>query len=270
VLAVHQPNLRLFGDSDSRGQYGYRLITGAYTTSLWRMTFGFAPRIEWDARIKGRGVVGVGEAENLIHAAQLAWMPAAERRRYALTGPPPPDWFTAMQPAPWIDAHVISEGRKLAGVSLVDVPLVGVPPGQHIHVPAQTRRNVPPDVPPPDTSVRPLAIPGPARRAGRHRASRADDEPVTSTGSAGRHQAVAPSENTVMTADIETDEFIVGIAAAAYYLGYDKADSFRRARTRHPIPGEDKTDDGRPYWAPQALRSWQSKRKIAGNRPERP
>ena len=54
-VAVHQPNLRLFGDSGSRGQYGYRLITGAYTTSLWAMTFGFAPRIEWDARIKGRG-----------------------------------------------------------------------------------------------------------------------------------------------------------------------------------------------------------------------
>jgi hypothetical protein len=114
VVAVHQPNLRLFGDSDSRGQYGYRLITGAYTTSLWRMTFGLAPRIEWDARIKGRGVVGVGEAQELIHHAQLAWMPAAERRRYALTGPPSPDWFTNMQPAPWIDGHVISEGRKLA------------------------------------------------------------------------------------------------------------------------------------------------------------
>ena len=127
VLAVHQPNLRLFGDSDSRGQYGDRLITGAYTSSLWRMTFGFAPRIEWDARIKGRGVVGVGEAADMIHHAQLAWMPAAERRRYALTGPPPPDWFTEMQPAPWIDGHVISEGRKLAGVSLVDVPPVGCP-----------------------------------------------------------------------------------------------------------------------------------------------
>jgi hypothetical protein len=25
VLVVHQPNLRLFGDSDSRGQYGYQL-----------------------------------------------------------------------------------------------------------------------------------------------------------------------------------------------------------------------------------------------------
>ena len=59
---------------------------------------------------------------------------------------------------------------------------------------------------------------------------------------------------------------IVGIAAAARYLGYDKPDSFRRAPTRHPIPGEDRTGDGRPCWTPQALRSWQSKRKIAGNR----
>jgi hypothetical protein len=59
---------------------------------------------------------------------------------------------------------------------------------------------------------------------------------------------------------------IIGIAAAAHYLGYRKPDSFRRARTRHPIPGEGKTDDGRPCWTPHALRSWQSKRKIAGNR----
>ena len=94
LVAVHQPNLRLFADSDSRASYGYRLITGAYTASLWRMTFGFAPPIEWDARIKGRGVVGIGEASSLIHHAQIAWMPAAERRRYALSGPPPPDWFS--------------------------------------------------------------------------------------------------------------------------------------------------------------------------------
>jgi hypothetical protein len=43
MVAVHQPNLRLFVDSDSRGQYGYRRITDARTTSLWRMTLGFAP-----------------------------------------------------------------------------------------------------------------------------------------------------------------------------------------------------------------------------------
>jgi hypothetical protein len=32
-------------------------------------------------------VVGIGEAPSLIHHAQIAWMPTAERRRYALTGP---------------------------------------------------------------------------------------------------------------------------------------------------------------------------------------
>jgi hypothetical protein len=53
---------------------------------------------------------------------------------------------------------------------------------------------------------------------------------------------------------------------AASYLGYDKPESFRRARTRTPVPGEGKMPDGRPCWTPAALRSWQSKRKIAGNR----
>ena len=171
VVAVHQPNLRLFGDSDSRGQYGYRLITGAYTSSLWRMTFGFAPRIEWDARIKGRGVVGVGEAEDLIHHAQIAWMPAAERRRYALTGPPPPDWFTEMRPPPWIDEHVISEGRKLAGVSLVRPGGVPVPPGQHVYVSAQrtpmSRRMSRPRTPRPVPWPIPVRPGGTARRMAR-------------------------------------------------------------------------------------------------------
>ena len=111
------------------------------------------------ARIKGRGVAGIGEAEELIHAAQFAWMPAAERRRYGLTGPPPPDWFTAMRPAPWIDEQVISEGRKLAGVSLVHVS-----PGRHAHVPAKTPSDVPPDVPVHVPSPRPGTWPGQRRK----------------------------------------------------------------------------------------------------------
>jgi len=231
VVAVHQPNLRLFGDSDSRAQYGYRLITGAYTTSLWRMTFGLAPRIEWDARIKGRGVAGIGEAEELIHQAQLAWMPAAERRRYALTGPAPPDWFTGMRPAPWIDEQVISEGRKLAGVSLVTVP-----PGTRTPAPAQTRSDVPPDVP--------VSVPLPRASQPWPPAPQADPAPADGPG----------------------PDAIIGIAAAARFLGYDKPESFRRARTRSPIPGEGKLPDGRPYWPPQALRNWHTARKIAGNR----
>ena len=153
------------------------------------MTFGFAPRIEWDARIKGRGVVGVGEAADLIHHAQLAWMPAAERRRYALTGPPPPQWFTEMRPAPWIDGHVISEGRKLAGVSLVDVPPVAVPPGQDIHVPAQTRRDVPPDVPPPDTATGPQPDPAATRRPA---STGPRAPPMSPSGAPGPSRGTAP------------------------------------------------------------------------------
>ncbi len=59
---------------------------------------------------------------------------------------------------------------------------------------------------------------------------------------------------------------ITGIAAAAGYLGYDKADSFRRARTRHPIPGETRTSHGRPAWTPDMLRNWRAQRN-AGNHP---
>jgi hypothetical protein len=172
-------------------------------------------------------VVGIGEAPSLIHHAQIAWMPAAERRRYALTGPPPPDWHAGMRPAPWITPRVLAEGRKLAGASLVTVPAspvpalaaVPVPPGQHPPPPAET----PSGVPPWDTPAAPAGIP--------------------------TDQAADGGEN-----------LITGIADAAGYLGYDKPDSFRRARTRHPIPGETRTSDGRPAWTPAALRAWHAQR----------
>jgi len=233
LVAVHQPNLRLFADSDSRASYGYRIITGAYTASLWRMTFGFAPPTEWDARIKGRGVVGIGEASSLIHHAQIAWLPAAERRRYALSGPPPPDWFTNLGPAPWITPRVLAEGRKLAGASLVTIPAspvpalaaVPVPPGQQASVPAETLSGVPPW----DTTAAPAAAPA---------------DPVARDGG---------------------DDLITGIADAAGYLGYDKPDSFRRARTRHPILGETRTSDGRPAWTPAALRAWHAQRPAGSH-----
>jgi len=228
LVAVHQPNLRLFADSDSRASYGYRIITGAYTASLWRMTFGYASPIEWDARIKGRGVVGIGEASSLIHHAQIAWLPAAERRRYALSGPPPPDWFSEMRPAPWITARVLAEGRKLAGASIVTLPAspvpalaaVPVPPGQQAPPPAETLSGVP------------------------------------------------PWDSTAEQFAGGDDDLIVGIEDAARFLGYGKPDSFRRARTRHPIPGETRTSGGHPAWTTRALLSWRSQRKRERRVPE--
>ena len=163
-------------------------------------------------------MVGIGEASSLIHHAQIAWLPAAERRRYALTGPPPPDWFAEMRPAPWITPRVLAEGRKLAGASLVTVPAspvpalaaVPVPPGQQAPPPAETLSGVPPW----DTTAAPADAPA---------------DQVTSGG----------------------DDLITGIAAAAGYLGYDKPDSFRRARTRHPIPGETRTPTAAPLGPPR-------------------
>ncbi len=129
---------------------------------------------------------------------------------------------------------MISEGRKLAGVSLVTVP-----PGQRTPAPAQTRSDVPPYVP--------VAVPLP----------RAAPWPAATPPApeAGSEPAAGPGPDA-----------IIGIAAAARFLGYDKPESFRRARTRNPIPGESKLPDGRPYWPPHALRNWHTARKIAGNR----
>jgi len=85
-------------------------------------------------------------------------------------------------------------------------------------------------------------------------------QPVASTRTGGRHRAATPGRTAIPAGD---DDWIIGIADAASYLGYDKPDNFRRARTRNAIPGEGKMPDGRPYWTPQTLRSWQSKRSTA-------
>jgi hypothetical protein len=213
VLAVHQPNLRLFGDSDSRGQYGYRLITGAYTSSLWRMTFGYAPRIEWDTRIKGRGVVGVGEAENLIHAAQLTWMPAEERRRYALTGPPPPDWFTAMRPAPWIDARVISEGRKLAGCPWsMSRPSMSHPDQTSTYLRKHAGLSCPPSRP---RTTRPGPWPASPRPPGRTAPRPPHRRRTRPQHGHARTARRRPAGDDTATPAPAADEVIVGIAAAA-------------------------------------------------------
>lgn len=241
------------------GRY-YRLITGAYTTSLWRMTFGLAPRIEWDARIKGRGVVGVGEAADLIHQAQLAWMPAAERRRYALTGPPPPQWFTDMQPAPWINGHVISEGRKLAGcpwsasrMSLSHLDRTYMYQRKHAGMSRPMSR---PWTPGPD--------PGRSRWRPGAPASTGPRAPATSpSGAPGPPRGTAPPTSATRRMPRRsswgsrrppgTSATASPTASAGHAPGTPSP-----ARARHPTAG--------PCWTPGALRSWQSKRKIAGNR----
>jgi hypothetical protein len=137
-----------------------------------------------------------------------------------------------MRPAPWITPRVLAEGHKLAGASLVTVPARLVPALAGVPVPPGQH------IPPPAETL--SAVP-----------------PWDTTAAQGSPAAEQASG--------DGGGLITGIAAAAGYLGYDKADSFRRARTRRPIPGETRTSDGRPAWTPAALRDWQAQRNP-GNR----
>jgi len=47
-----------------RGQYGYRLITGACTSSLWRMTFGYTAPIQWDTGSRAGAWSASGKLRN--------------------------------------------------------------------------------------------------------------------------------------------------------------------------------------------------------------
>jgi hypothetical protein len=70
--------------------------------------------------------------------------------------------------------------------------------------------------------------------------------------------AAASAATAEQVTESKREELVIGIAAAATYLGYDKPDSFPRARTRHPIPGETRTGDGRPAWLPGSLQAWRT------------
>jgi hypothetical protein len=129
-----------------------------------------------------------------------------------------------MEPAPWITPRVLAEGRQLAGASLVTIPTSSVPALVAVPVPIGQQ------APPPAETL----------------------------------SGVPPRDTPADQVAKGDDGLIVGIEDAAGFLGYGKADSFRRARTRHPIPGETRTSGGRPAWTARALLSWRSQRRRQG------
>ncbi len=93
---------------------------------------------------------------------------------------------------------------------------------------------------------RPMSRPRtPRARPGRPRGRAPRPGPATGSPSPApgprRHRAAAPAGHPG-----PGDELIIGLADAASYLGYDKPESFRRARTRNPDPrrGQDATMGG--------------------------
>jgi hypothetical protein len=70
-----------------------------------------------------------------------------------------------------------------------------------------------------------------------------------------------------MVAGVMVAQMVTWFLSLRYRHG--KPDSFRRARTRHPIPGETRTSDGRPAWTSAALRDWHAQRNAGSRTPER-
>jgi hypothetical protein len=123
---------------------------------------------------------------------------------------------------------VLAEGRKLAGASLVTIPGRPVPVLAAVPVPPGQQ------APPPAETL----------------------------------SGVPPRDTPADQVTNGDDHLIVGIEDAAGFLGYGKADSFRRARTRHPIPGETRTSSGRPAWTARTLLSWRGQRRRHRLAPE--
>jgi hypothetical protein len=234
VVAPHQADAKIFGGTAVRGSFGFRLVLGAMNRTLWVTAFGYAKQVAYNARIKGRGLIGLGEGDP--EEIQFAHATEADVPGIVAAAPEPPAWFTAGGLPPWVTTQTIEQAATVAGVGWLSPWVTGV------SLPADQASDVPAHVPSVDrdTSIEQAEGLSPS--------------------------VTVPSQRHLRIVQPDDEPQIVGMAAAARFLGYEKQDSFKRARARNPIPGETRTEDGRPAWSASALRSWHSKRQIAGAR----
>src|SRR5690606_33850928 len=273
-IGTHQPSLKLFGSTDVRGQFGWRVILGSYDTSIWRTTFGNAPRVAWNGRKKGRGVVGFGETEDVIHEAQIVRLEDHEARELASSGPTPPEWFENGEIAPWITEEALDEARESAGVS--QLSLSGTSGGYAGFTPAAVPRTpadggTPPPPPPPPAEIRDESHDEWSQNEP-EMASEVSTGVLPDTSDRSDLNAAEAATNStrsvVRSVAEENSDLIIGNRAAAEFLGMTQ-ENFVRQRRRHKkrhgrFPGERVTADGSPCWTQESLRQWQSARPIAG------
>ncbi len=274
AVGAHQPRRDLFGGTEIRAQFGWKIMLGRYDHSVWTTTFGYAKRLAWNGHKKGRGVIGFGQHEDDISECQVVYLEPAEIIELANSGPEPPAWWMNFEMAPWITREVVEEAlesTELTFASPERAPLTYSAGSAH-DVPRTrpTGGTPPPPPPPPAETVNQQAEEFPGNEVETVTVAQAGVLPDTPDKPA-RPPAdpLDKSPESAKRADTtENADLIIGNREAAEFLGMT-VETFVRQRRRHKkkhgwFPGEQVTPDGKPCWTREALRQWQSSRPIAG------
>jgi hypothetical protein len=268
VMAAAQQNAipNTFPDTDIRGNYQYKILSGAADGPSWIVTFPGQRFKKLSSQVKGRAIVGVGSD---LHEVQLAYMDWQEVRAAAQRGE------TVM------DAENQKRAERLA--ELTGRPVWEVSPlPWWVPVPAETGRGVggqdtSGDTPAPAPAAPLALIAGPSTEtAGQGEESVA--EPITVeplTGPPGKPESNISLSNGSTEARCfavrgRDAERITGNAAAARHVGVSR-DAFTRARTRAKNRGEGDVpgigyDGLNVSYDPVQLAEWWSQRPGSGRK----
>jgi hypothetical protein len=239
IVGVHSPTAQLFGGTNGKDLFATRLLLGAPSPAKWLMTFGDAPKVQYDATRDGRGLIGYGASA--VEEIQVGWLSGEDARARLEASAPAPEWFDRHELPPWVTQAALDAAAADVGINWLSRPGTDVEESPADAEPA-------PRVP--ETSMR--------SRTSAHRPILRvvpDDaaEPVPAT---------AP-------ADDEGDELVVGLLAAARTIG-TTPEAFRKARDRWRashgearLPGETRRGDRVAFHRLELIR-WHAGRKIAG------
>lgn len=257
-----------FPDTDIRGNYQYKILTGAADGPAWVVTFPGQRYRKLSSQVKGRAIVGVGSE---LHEVQLAYMDWQEVRAAAQHG------------EQIMDAENQKRAELLAQVT--GRPIWEVSPLPFwVSPPAETVEHVPGPDTSPDAAETPVLRALPPAEAtdvsgsvttdtepiqGRtDGATELCDEPAEGSATGPVEQPDEPVANPFAGPSVTRDE-VRGNQGAADHLGVDRETfkkALQRARSRgEEIPGV-RTENRVNYYETTALAEWWNQRPGTGRK----
>lgn len=265
VTLAQQNNLYVFLNSDMRDQYMMRLLYGPQTASSWRMTFPGTRQKKMGSK-KGRGVAGIGaEEQKEILGGNISDDEAAAAANHGVTVSEELDQARAERLA-------AVTGRPVWEVS----PLAAWmprPAGSASSVPEQPAGTGTGEENRTENIVRSFSVIRGQGEESEHVSEKNDlgvvegelvEEDVESSVSVPAPREEGQRENGLESSEQrgENDGMLVGIAAAAEYLGM-KRETFTTYRKRDKkkgieVPGSSTREDGVAVFDPVALEEWRN------------